>query len=117
MNLDSLHYLDLVKRCLSRLPGVAEHSSYGTPGFNVRKKFLLRLREDGETLAVRCGDREKWMAKDPHVFFVTEHYLDYPAVLVRLAAVREEDLRQLLEESWKELASKAQLKEFGTQHR
>ena len=34
-------------------------------------------------------------------FYITDHYLNYPWVLVRLAIVDRDDLRDLLEESWR----------------
>jgi hypothetical protein len=42
----------------------------------------------------------------PNAFFLTDHYRSYPMLLVRLAAVEEDDLRDLLEMAWRSLASK-----------
>src|SRR5258708_40022734 len=75
-----------VRRVLLSCPGVEEGPCYGTPGFRVRGKFLARLKEDGTTLVVKCGD-EEWdfrMEADPKTFFITDHYRGYPTVLVRL---------------------------------
>ena len=49
------------------LPGVEEGPCYGTPGFRVKRKFLARLKEDGETLVVKCGfdERDFRMHADP----------------------------------------------------
>jgi hypothetical protein len=43
------------------LPGVAEGICFGTPALYVRKKLLARLREDGETVAIKTDfpDRRK----------------------------------------------------------
>jgi hypothetical protein len=41
------------------------------------------------------------------VFYLTDHYRDYPAVLVRLPAVRPELLAELLADSWARKAPKA----------
>ena len=38
---------------------------------------------------------------DPDVFFVTDHYVPYPYVLVRLAKVTRTDLRELLQDAWR----------------
>ena len=46
---------DTVREIALSLPGVEEGTSYGTAAFRVRGKFLARLREDGETLALRIG--------------------------------------------------------------
>ena len=90
------------RRLLLALPGVEEGPCYGTPGFRVRKKFLARLRDDGRTLVVKCGDDERdfRMEADPEAFFTTDHYRGYPTVLVRLASVNPADLRAVLEEAW-----------------
>jgi len=54
------------------LPGVEEGTCYRTPAFRVRGKSLLRLREDGESLAVKIGmdERDLLIQADPHVFFI-----------------------------------------------
>jgi hypothetical protein len=105
-------YLEFIRKVMATLPGAAAGSSYGTPGFHVQKKFLARLWESGEVLVVRTEEREKWMAKDPEVFFFTEHYRNYPAVLVNLPKVDPEDLEALLIESWMGRASKNLLNQY-----
>jgi hypothetical protein len=49
---------------------------------------------------VDIGDRELLIASEPDTFFITPHYADYPAVLVRLANIDREELREVLAESW-----------------
>jgi YjbR len=50
---------ETVRAIALALPGVEEGTSYGTPAFRVRGKFLARLREDGETLVVKCDYHER----------------------------------------------------------
>jgi hypothetical protein len=106
--------LDTVRRLALAFPGVEEGLSYGTPGFRIRGKFLARMREDGETLVVKCGDNERdfRMKADPETFFVTDHYRGYPTVLVRLAQVGEADLHAVLEEAWRRQAPKRLVQEY-----
>ena len=40
------------------------------------------------------------MRAKPGTFFITDHYRDYPAVLVRLAKIREGEMRDLLGRAW-----------------
>ena len=96
------------RRLLLSFPGTEEGPCYGTAGFRVRGKFLARLRDEDTVLVVKCGDieRDLRMQADPHTFFTTDHYRGYPTVLVRLDAVREDDLRELLEMAWLQLAPK-----------
>jgi hypothetical protein len=63
----------------------------------------VRLWPNGEVLVVRIdqGDKEFLIERDPAVYFSTPHYDGYPAVLVRLAAVTDEELGRVLEASWR----------------
>jgi hypothetical protein len=100
--------IETVRAFLDAFPGVEEGSSFGTPGFRVRGKFLARLREDGETLVIKLGfgERAMLMEAEPETFYITDHYRDYPAVLVRLANVDPGMLRHLLEQAWRQAAPK-----------
>ena len=40
--------------------------------------------------------RGELMAVDPETYFITDHYLDYPWILVSLSNVREDALPDLL---------------------
>ncbi len=43
---------------------------------------------------------------DPAAFYVTDHYANHPAVLVRLSKVRRDVLRAVLEKAWRRVAPK-----------
>lgn len=83
--------------------------SYGTPSLKVGGKFLLRLREDGETLAVKVDYpmRDILVQAEPETFFITDHYRNHPVVLVRLARVDRKRLHDLLEHAWRFVARSA----------
>ena len=89
------------------MPGVEESTAYGTPGLKVKGKILARLRTEAEgALALRCDflDRQILLQADPDAFFVTDHYLNYPMILVRLKKVRQSALRDLIERAWRMVA-------------
>ncbi len=92
-----------VQRMLRKLPDVVEGRSYGMPSFLLNGRFLARFR-DGDTVLVvqlaTIGERDVLMELDPRAFFFTEHYRNYPAVLVRLAEVPPALLSDVLRESW-----------------
>ncbi len=97
------------------LPRVVEGSSYGTPAFRVGKKFFARLREDGETLALKVPEplRDALLEADgKRVFFTTDHYEGHPFVLVSLPKVAAADLEKVLEEGWRELAPRTVVAKF-----
>ena len=66
-----------------------------------------RSAEPG-SLAVRVDfdDRAELLAADPDVYYVTDHYLTYTAVLVRLSRVRPDVLRDLLSMAHKFVAAR-----------
>jgi hypothetical protein len=94
------------------LPGVVEEPSYGTPALKVAGKLLVRLKEDRETLAlwVSYEERLALVHEQPDVFFVTPHYQNYPMVLVRLASVDLDELRELVVEAWLDRAPRRLVK-------
>jgi hypothetical protein len=93
---------DTVRKIGLTLPGVEQSTAYGAPALKVRGKLLAcvpthRSAEPG-SLAVRVdfGDRAELLATAPDVYYVTDHYLGYSAVLVRLSRVTPDVLRDLL---------------------
>ena len=65
--------------------------------------------------AVRVsGEEEKaaLIAADPQTFFTEPHYNGYPAVLVRLEAIDEDELTELLTDAWRLAAPRRLLAEF-----
>ena len=91
------------------LPEVEEGTWFRTPCLKVRKKSFCRMKEDGETLVIRVvdlEDKEALLRGEPDVYFTTPHYDGYPYVLVRLAAVERDVLRELVEDAWRLKASK-----------
>ncbi|MDX6538952.1 MAG: hypothetical protein QOI71_562 [Gaiellales bacterium] len=63
--------------------------------------------EQRDVYAVRVsGEEEKQalLAADPAAFFTEPHYAGYPAVLVRLAAIDEDELTELLTDAWRAAA-------------
>ena len=91
-----------VSRLGRALPGVVESTSYGTPALKVDGKLLVRLKEDGNTLVLRMDfvNRDLLLRAEPDLFFLTDHYLNYPSILLRLARVTNARLAELLEDAW-----------------
>ena len=109
---DPFIYLQFIRQHMLALPGVTEGLSHGTPAFYVNKRMLTRLWENGEVLVVRTEERDKWMQTDPETFFITDHYQNYPTMLIKMERVLPEDLKQLLTDAWLGRASKTQIKEY-----
>lgn len=98
---------DAVRKFALTLDGVEEGTSYGTAAFKVRGALFARLKEDGETLVVRRGFEERagMIAADPDTYFVTDHYLNYQWILVRLEQLHPDAMRDLLRSAYRLAAS------------
>jgi len=89
---------EAVRKIALGLDGVEESTSYGTPAFKIRGELIARLRPDLDALVVRMGfeERAELMRDDPETYFITDHYLNYPWILVRLDRVESDAMRDLL---------------------
>ncbi|HSP63477.1 MAG TPA: MmcQ/YjbR family DNA-binding protein [Pyrinomonadaceae bacterium] len=99
---------DTVRQIAQTLPGAEEGTSYRTPAFKVKGKLFVRLHQDGDAIVIKVDfdEREELMNADPEKFYITDHYLNYPWMLVRLSRVRPDQLSDLLIGSWRRAASK-----------
>jgi len=96
------------RRLLLDLPDVVEGRSYGMPSFLLNGRFLARFRDAGTVLVLQLAtinDRDTLMDLDADAFFFTEHYRNYPAVLVRLAAVPPALLTDVVTEAWRHVST------------
>lgn len=95
-------------------PGVEDGTSYGTPALKVRGKLLARVHQSIDCLVLRADflDRQILMQAAPSTFFITDHYRDYPWVLVRFSTVEARELPSLMERAWRLVASKALVKNY-----
>ena len=89
------------------LPGVEASTAYGLPALKVGGKLLACLpanrSAEPDSIVVRVGfdERAGLLAEAPDVYYLTDHYVGYNAVLVRLAHVDREVLRDLLGMAYK----------------
>jgi hypothetical protein len=86
------------------LPETTEKPSYGTPGFRVKDKLFLRIRNEAEgglvVFVSDLGEKDALLASEPDKFFTTAHYDGSATVLVNLPAVDVDELRELITDSW-----------------
>ena len=103
---------DVVRKMGLALPEVEEGTAYGSPALNVRGKMFacLAINRSAEpnTLVV-CIDfdqRDELMTEEPETYYLTDHYLNYPCVLVRLSRIRQDALRDLLLMGWRFMSTR-----------
>lgn len=93
------------------LPDIVETTSYGTPALKAGKKLLTRVK-DAQTAVLMCPLDEKQMLLEaaPDLYFETDHYKGWPALLMRMDAISDDELRHRLERGWLSRATKTQAK-------
>lgn len=95
------------RRFLLRLPNIAEGRSYGMPSFLLQGRFFARFRDEDTVLVLQLAsitERDVLMDLDPRAFFFTEHYRNYPAVLIRLATVPPSHFGAVVREAWDQVS-------------
>ncbi|MDF3038360.1 MAG: hypothetical protein K0Q71_1066 [Thermomicrobiales bacterium] len=108
-----------VRRIALSLPETSEGPLYGTPGFRVKDKAFARLRDEGATLVVWVpaeDEKEALIATQPEVFFTLPHYDGHPSVLVRLAVIDTDELREVLIGAWRARAPRRLLAVYDAVH-
>ena len=94
-------------------PGVEEGQSWGTPSLKVKGKMLFRVREPGVgVLMCRLEAKEMLLQVAPHIYFDLPHYKGYPAVLIHLDQIEDDEIAEMIEEYWRKIAPKKMIDEF-----
>ena len=103
---------DDVRRVGLQLPGVEEGTAYGSPALKVHGKLLacLAVHKSAEpnSLAVRIDfdQRAELLAAAPETYYLTDHYVNYPVVLVRFSRIHADALVDLLGMAWRFVTAK-----------
>ena len=84
------------------LPDVEVTTSWGQPSLKVRGRMFVCIAShksaESNTLVVMMdfADRDALIEDDPATYYLKEHYVNYPCVLVRLSRIRRDALRDLV---------------------
>ena len=103
---------DAVRRMGLALADVEEGTVYGSPALKVHGQMFacLAVHRSAEpnTLVVRMefDQRDDLIDEKPETYYLTEHYVNYPCVLVRLAQVRQDELRDLVLMGWRFMSTR-----------
>lgn len=107
---------DVVKSIALTFPGTAESVSHeGTPSVKVRNKLMCRLHDSGEFIPIHLDFefRDHYLDSYPELFHLPDHFKAYPYICMWLHnKYNRKLLTELLELSWKGLATKKQVREY-----
>ena len=104
---------DTVRQLGLALPGAEEGTTYGVRSLKVRGKMFacpaIHPSAEPDTLAVRIDfpERDELMAADPETYYLTDHYVNHPVMLVRLSRIHPDALRDLLAMAWRYVSASA----------
>jgi hypothetical protein len=112
MATDMMIFLQFLRGTLLPMPGVTEQFHFEDPAFYVNGKMFVNVKLQKELVAIHTIEREKWMERDPHTFFITPHFLNYKYMLIRLETVSPDDLKTLLVTAYLARATKKLIKEY-----
>jgi hypothetical protein len=105
-SLSAMHFASVRKLGLA-LPDVEQSTTYGAPALKVRGHMFACMAShksaEPNTLVALVGfdHRKDLIAADPETYYLKDHYLSYPSVLVRLSRIRPDALRDLLLKAWR----------------
>src|SRR5262249_34306821 len=105
----------VVREIALALPGVEEITLHDAPCFKGSGRLLastaLDKSAEPNTLVVRIDfdERMELLAQKPKVYYLTDHYANYPSVLVRLGQIDRKSLAKLLANAYRFVSSKSKL--------
>jgi hypothetical protein len=115
---------DTVREIGEQLPGTEVGTAYGSPALKVNGRMyaVVPINKEAEpnSLAVYLADfeqREALLAEDPRTYYVKPHYEPHPMVLVRLACVTRDALKDLLRGAHRLVSDKAPARRRATHRR
>ncbi len=119
------HTFKAVEAIGRTLPDVEVTTTWGQPTLKVRGKMFACIAShksaEPNSLVVMMdfADRDALLEDDPDIYYVKEHYVPYPCIVVRLSRVRADALRDLIVGAHRYVSDKASArkrKRTGSQH-
>ena len=104
---------DTVRKIAHALPEVTDSTNYGAPSLKARGELFacipVNKAAEPNSIAVRIDfeRRAEMLAAAPETYYLPDHYVNYPIVLVRLSEIQLDALRDLLGLAWRFVTAKA----------
>jgi hypothetical protein len=103
---------DAVREIALALPGVEESTSARGTSLRVAGRMLAcpalhkSAQPNSLVVVVSAAERERLLATEPDSYYLTDHYVGYSSILVRLSRVSRESLRDVLASAALEIGAK-----------
>ncbi len=98
-----------------KLPGVEESTSYGRPALKVAGKgFCYWNNPEDIVFQLTSVDEQSFLIEmRPELYYITPHYIGWPAVRARLKALDAAECQHRLEQAWLVKAAPKFLKQLA----
>jgi hypothetical protein len=98
------------RKTMLAVKGTSEGPYFGRPSVFYGEKFVGRVHDKEEAVALRVGSiemRDVMLEAEPRLFYITDHYRPWPMLLARLAALDGRTLKELVLARIGEIEAKA----------
>jgi hypothetical protein len=94
------------RKVMLSIKGTSEGPYFGRPSVFYGDKFVGRVHDKEEAVALRVGTiemRDVMLEAEPKLFYITDHYKPWPMLLARLGALNTKLLKELVTARMKEI--------------
>ena len=81
------------------IPGTTEVLWFRKPAVFLHDQFLTKVHDKEEAMTLRVSSmemRDMMLEAEPELFYITDHYRNFPFVLARLSALTPKVLKEIL---------------------
>jgi hypothetical protein len=81
------------------VPGAEEVLWFNKPAVFLHGQFLTKVHDKEEAMTLRVSSmemRDMMLEAEPELFYITDHYRNFPFVLARLSALTPQTLKEIL---------------------
>ena len=92
------------------IPGTVEVLWFRKPAVFLHDQFLTKVHDKEEAMALRVSSmemRDMMLEAEPALFYITDHYKNFPFILARLSALTPKVLKEMLAGRAAQLAQNA----------
>src|SRR5579863_44517 len=101
------------RKIMLAMKGTSEALYFGKPSVFYGEKFVGRVHDKEEAVALRVGTiemRDVMLEAEPKLFYITDHYKPWPMLLARLKVLDKTVLKELVAARMGEINAKAKKK-------
>lgn len=87
------------KKIMLAIPGTEERLWFREPSVFIHDRFLAKTHKTEEAVTLQVGSmemRDMMLEAEPKLFYITDHYRNFPFVLIRLSALTKTVLKDIL---------------------